>query len=65
MKNFERGPSPGFDRESAEKLLGDWRELLSRLADEAREFTREKPGAGLIAAFFAGAFLSSLFRRRW
>lgn len=64
MKNFEREPSPGFNRESAAKLLEDWRELLSRLADEAREFTREKPGPGLVAAFFAGAFVSSLFRRR-
>ncbi len=51
-------------RESASRLLTDWRELLCRLVDEAETFTREKPGVGLSAAFFAGAFLSSFFRRR-
>ena len=51
-------------RESASKLLSDWRKILSRLVDEAETFTREKPGVGLSAAFFAGAFLSSFFRRR-
>ena len=65
MKDDERKPFPGFDRESAAELLADWRALLSRLADEAGEFTREKPKAGLLAAFCAGAFFASLFRRRW
>ncbi len=57
-------PSPDQFRESASKLLSDWREILSRLVDEAEIFTREKPAVGLTAAFFAGAFLSSFFRRR-
>jgi hypothetical protein len=65
MKDNERNSSSGFDRESAAELLADWRALLSRLADEAEEFTREKPKAGLLAAFCAGAFFASLFRRRW
>jgi len=65
MKDFDRKPFPGFDRVSAAELLADWRALLSRLADEAGEFTREKPKAGLLAAFCAGAFFASLFRRRW
>ena len=50
--------------DSAEKLLSDGREILCRLVDEAETFTREKPAVGLSAAFFAGAFLSSFFRRR-
>jgi hypothetical protein len=50
--------------DSASKLLSDWRELLCRLTDEAEKFTREKPAVGLAVAFFAGAFLSSIFRRR-
>jgi hypothetical protein len=57
-------PSPDEFRESASKLLSDWREILCRVVDEAETFTREKPGVGLAAAFFAGAFLSSFFRRR-
>ena len=57
-------PSPEPLRESASKLLSDWRELLCRVVDEAETFTREKPAVGLTAAFFAGAFLSSFFRRR-
>jgi hypothetical protein len=32
--------------------------------DEAETFTREKPAVGLSAAFLAGAFLCSFFRRR-
>ncbi len=56
-------PSPDC-RESASKLLSDWREMLCRLVGEAETFTRQKPGVGLSAAFFAGAFLSSFFRRR-
>ena len=50
--------------ESAAKLLSDWRKILSRVVDEAETFTREKPVVGLTAAFLAGAFLSSFFRRR-
>jgi hypothetical protein len=65
MKDDQRKPFQGFNRESAAELLADWRALLSRLADEAEEFTREKPKAGLLAAFCAGAFFASLFRRRW
>lgn len=57
-------PSPDPFRESASKLLADWREILCRVVDEAETFTREKPAVGLTAAFFAGAFLSSFFRRR-
>lgn len=57
-------PSPDGCRESASKLLSDWREILCRLVDEAETFTREKPAVGLSAAFVAGAFLSSFFRRR-
>jgi len=51
-------------RESAAALLSDWREFLCRLVDETEKFTRDKPAVGLAAAFCAGAFLSSLFRRR-
>jgi hypothetical protein len=50
--------------ESASKLLSDWRKILSRVVDEAETFTREKPVVGLTAAFLAGTFLSSFFRRR-
>jgi len=50
--------------DTASRLLTDWRKILSRAVDEAEIFTREKPGVGLTAAFLAGAFLSSLFRRR-
>jgi hypothetical protein len=57
-------PSPDPLYESASKLLSDWRKILCRAVDEAETFTREKPLLGLTAAFFAGAFLSSFFRRR-
>ena len=57
-------PSPEPLRESASKLLSDWREFLCRVVDESETFTREMPAIGLTAAFFAGAFLSSFFRRR-
>ena len=57
-------PSPEPLRESASKLLSDWRDILCRVVDEAETFTREKPAVGLSAAFLAGAFLSSFFRRR-
>jgi len=57
-------PSPDPSRESASKLLSDWREILCRAVDEIETFTREKPAVGLTAAFVAGAFLSSFFRRR-
>jgi len=50
--------------ESASKLLSDWRNILCSVVDEAESFTREKPVVGLTAAFLAGAFLSSFFRRR-
>jgi len=56
--------SPDPVCESASKLLSDWRKILSRVVDEAETFTREKPVVGLTAAFLAGAFLSSFFRRR-
>jgi hypothetical protein len=64
MKDSHREGFSGFDRESVGALWREWRELLSRLAEEAEDFTRERPRAGLLAAFFAGAFLSSIFRRR-
>jgi len=57
-------PSPDPLCESASKLLSDWRKILCRIVDEAETFTREKPVVGLTGAFLAGAFLSSLFRRR-
>jgi hypothetical protein len=55
-------PEPLCD--SASKLLSDWRKILCRVVDEAEALTREKPVVGLTAAFLAGAFLSSFFRRR-
>jgi len=57
-------PSPDAFRESASKLIADWREILCRVVDEAETFTRQKPGVGLTVVFFAGAFLGSFFRRR-
>ncbi len=51
-------------RDTLSKILTDWRRLLTKCVDEAEEFTREKPGVGLAAAFFAGLFAGSLFRRR-
>ena len=57
-------PSPEPFCESASNLLSNWRKILCRMADEAESFTREKPVLGLTAAFLAGAFLSSFFRRR-
>ena len=51
-------------REAFSALLGDWRELLSKAVDEAETFTREKPAAGLTAAFVAGLVFGSFFRRR-
>jgi hypothetical protein len=64
MGQNSEDPSPDHPRESTSKLLSDWRELLSRLTEEAETFTREKPAMGLAAAFFAGVFVSSFFRRR-
>ncbi len=49
---------------SASKLLSEWREILCKLVDEAESFTREKPAVGLAAAFLAGTFLGSFFRKR-
>lgn len=57
-------PAPEDRCEAASKLISEWREILCRLVDEAEAFTREKPAVGLAAAFFAGSFLSSFFRRR-
>ena len=57
-------PAPDPFRESASKLLSDWREILCHAVDEAETFTREKPAVGLFAAFLAGTFLGSFFRRR-
>jgi hypothetical protein len=57
-------PKPDPFSESAAKLLADWREILTRAVDEAETFTREKPAVGLIAAFLAGSFMGSFFRRR-
>ena len=64
MKDDSAETSSPDPCESASKLLSDWRKILSRVVDEAETFTREKPVVGLTAAFLAGAFLSSLFRRR-
>ena len=55
---------PRITLETASKLLGDWRRLLLRGVEEAEEFTREKPSAGLTAAFLAGLVTGSFFRRR-
>ena len=49
-------------RQTFSALLGDWRELLSKAVDEAETFTREKPAAGLTAAFLAGLVFGSFFR---
>jgi hypothetical protein len=57
-------PSQEPFRESASRLIADWRVILSRLVEEAETFTREKPGVGLAAALFAGTLLGSFFRRR-
>jgi ElaB/YqjD/DUF883 family membrane-anchored ribosome-binding protein len=57
-------PRPEKLVESFAGLLREWRELLSRGVDEAEQFTREKPAAGLSAAFFAGLLFGSLLRRR-
>ncbi|HVR85705.1 MAG TPA: hypothetical protein VMU54_15410 [Planctomycetota bacterium] len=59
-----KDPSPDPFCESASRLISDWRKILCRVVDEAEILTREKPVVGLAAAFLAGAFLSSLFRRR-
>ncbi len=62
----DNGDKPRSDRllETLTGLLGEWREILSRCVDEAEKFTREKPAAGLSAAFFAGILFGSLLRRR-
>lgn len=46
------------------ELLSEWRELAKRLLKEAEEYTREKPSAGLAAAFLAGFMAGSFLRRR-
>lgn len=46
------------------ELLSEWRELAGRLLKEAEEYTREKPAAGLAAAFLAGFLTGSFLRRR-
>lgn len=58
------GASSRRRQEAAAALLGEWRDLLVRAVDEAERFTREKPAAGLVAAFLAGLFTGSLIRRR-
>ena len=55
---------PRITLETASRLFGDWRRLLVRGVEEAEEFTREKPTAGLAAAFLAGIVTGSFFRRR-
>jgi ElaB/YqjD/DUF883 family membrane-anchored ribosome-binding protein len=45
-------------------LLRDWRELLTRCVEEAERFTRERPSAGLAAAFVAGLLAGGFLRRR-
>ncbi len=60
------GEKPASERkaETLAGLLAEWRQIVSRCVDEAERFTREKPAAGLSAAFFAGFILGSLLRRR-
>jgi len=64
MEGNGDNPRPEKLVETFAGLLGEWRELLSRGVDEAEKFTREKPAAGLSAAFFAGILFGSLLRRR-
>ena len=63
-EDSDETPKPDPFCESASKLLSDWREILCRAVDEAETFTRAKPAVGLIAAFLAGSFMGSFFRRR-
>ncbi len=51
-------------RESFAALLREWREILSRAVEEAEEFTRQRPAAGLAASFVAGFVFGGIFRRR-
>ncbi len=51
-------------REAIAALAADWREIFSRCVDEAERFTRDKPAAGLAAAFLTGFVAASLLRRR-
>ena len=39
-------PEGGVASEAFSRLLGDWREVLTRAVDEAERFTRERPLAG-------------------
>ena len=64
MSETAEKSDPGRALETASRLLGDWRHLLARGLEEAEEFTREKPTAGLAAAFIAGLVTGSFFRRR-
>jgi ElaB/YqjD/DUF883 family membrane-anchored ribosome-binding protein len=56
------GPRPA--RDVFAELLSEWRELAGRLLKEAENYTREKPAAGLAAAFLAGLLAGTLLRRR-
>ena len=64
LEDSAKDPLPDAFCESASRLFSEWRKILCRVVDEAEILTREKPVVGLTAAFLAGAFLSSLFRRR-
>jgi ElaB/YqjD/DUF883 family membrane-anchored ribosome-binding protein len=56
------GPRPA--RDVFLELLSEWRELAGRLLKEAEEYTRQKPAAGLAAAFLAGLVAGTFLRRR-
>jgi len=63
-REAEPAPRPERSGETLSALLGEWRRLLTRLVDEAEQFARERPSAGLTAAFLAGLLLGSFLRRR-
>lgn len=60
----DAGPRPERRGDTLAGLLGEWRRILSCLVEEAEQFAREKPSAGLTAAFLAGLLLGSFLRRR-
>lgn len=63
-KGDESSPPPERRGDTWAGLLGEWRRILSRLVEEAEQFAREKPSAGLTAAFLTGLLLGSFLRRR-
>ena len=64
MEETDEKTAPEGSGKIFSELLGEWREVLTRAVDEAETFTRERPIAGLGAAFVAGLVLGNLFRKR-